>query len=151
MFTMIYFNEWKLRGCVCIHRQCVDMHRTAINVYLHKMHSCSHPDTRHSKTARWTKMMLLSTSRRMMNIVHAHVNIEEDAPASEQATSDYHRLLREAPDLAAIVVFHLVSQKRQLAHPPSTWSPPCQIKKAFLVGSLPDLRLQFIEIWLFYS
>ena len=45
MFTMIYFNEWKLRGCVCIHRQCVDMHRTAINVYLHKMHSCSHPDT----------------------------------------------------------------------------------------------------------
>jgi len=56
----------------------------------------------------------------MMNIVHAHVNIEEDAPASEQATSDYHRLLREAPDLAAIVVFHPVSQKRQLAHPPST-------------------------------
>ena len=51
---------------------------------------------------------------------HAHVNIEEDAPASEQATSDYHRLLREAPDLAAIVVFHPVSQKRQLAHPPST-------------------------------
>lgn len=49
---------------------------------------------------------------------HAHVNIEEDAPASEQATSDYHRLLREAPDLAAIVVFHPVRQKRQLA--PST-------------------------------
>ena len=40
-------------------------------------------------------------------IVHAHVNIEEDAPASEQATSDYHRLLREAPDLAAIVFFTL--------------------------------------------
>ena len=78
------------------------------------------PRHRHSKTARWTKMMLLLTSRRMMNIVHAHVNIEEDAPASEQATSDYHRLLREAPDLAAIVVFHPVSQRRQLAQPPST-------------------------------
>ena len=53
-----------------------------------------------------------------MNIVHAHVNIEEDAPASEQATSDYHRLLREAPDLAAIVVFHPVRQRRQLVQPP---------------------------------
>ena len=66
---------------------------------------------RHSKTAHWTKMMLLLTSRRMMNIVHAHVNIEEDAPASEQATSDYHRLLREAPDLAAIVFFTLWARK----------------------------------------
>ena len=52
---------------------------------------------------------------------HAHVNIEEDAPASGQATSDYHRLLREAPDLAAIVVVFspCVRQKRQLAQPPS--------------------------------
>ena len=87
----------------------------------------------------------------MMNNVHAYVNIEEDAPASEQATSDYHRLLREAPDLAAIVFFTLWGGEGSWLNLPSTWSPPCLIKKAFLVGSLSDLRLQFIEIWLFYS
>ena len=52
-----------------------------------------------------------------MNIVHAHVNIEEDAPASEQATSDYHRLLREAPDLAAIVVFSPCEPEKAVGSP----------------------------------
>ena len=82
----------KIARMWCIHRQCVDMHRTAIICIFTQNAQLFPSRHRHSKTARW--MMLLLTSRRMMNIVHAHVNIEEDAPASEQATSDYHRLLR---------------------------------------------------------
>jgi len=52
------------------------------------------------------------------------------AQACEQATSDYHRLLREPTDLAAIVVIHPVNQ---LSLPLFTL---CETKKAFLVGSL---------------
>ena len=88
------------------------------------MHTAFPPRRQHSKTAldnfgmHMTKMMMLMTLRRRVVCMPKHV--------SRQATSDYHRLLRELTDSAAIVVIQPCE-----ASQPSAFSPCARPKRHF--------------------